>query len=103
MNRAIAIAILTVAGVSSAAGAVGSAAAPATAICPSFRSNDQYPLRLCDKGDPIGDLQFGLRVTVAPTLAIDGYFGPSTLAAVRLFQQHGLAGQVWWGPGPGRL
>lgn len=101
MKRAIThvIVVLAVVGFPAVGGASSPSAAPAKTVCPSYRTNDQYPLRLCDKGDPVRDLQFGLQVTVAANLVIDGYFGPATQAAVRLFQErNGLAVDGLVGP-----
>jgi murein L,D-transpeptidase YcbB/YkuD len=65
--------------------------APSSVACPSYRLNDTLPLRLCDKGEAVNAVQQRLGETVAPGLLVDGYFGPSTRAAVRTFQrEHGL-------------
>ena len=74
---------------------------PAAPVCPSYRANDQYPIRLCDKGDDVKSIQSRLR-SVDSSLNIDGYFGPATLSAVREFQRinglevDGLVGPVTW-------
>jgi hypothetical protein len=61
-------------------------AAPVSVACPSYRLNDTLPLRLCDKGEAVRAVQQRLG-----GLDVDGYFGPSTRAAVRAFQrEHGL-------------
>jgi peptidoglycan hydrolase-like protein with peptidoglycan-binding domain len=58
--------------------------------CASYRFNDQYPIRLCDKGDDVKTIQAALRA-VDGAIDVDGYFGPNTLRAVREFQgRHGL-------------
>jgi hypothetical protein len=59
---------------------------PPSIACPSYRLNETLPLRLCDKGDAVRAVQQRLG-----GLDVDGYFGPSTRAAVRAFQrEHGL-------------
>jgi putative peptidoglycan binding protein len=55
--------------------------------CPSYRVNDSLPLRLCDRGEMVRQVQQRLAETVAPELLVDGFFGPSTQAAVLAFQQ----------------
>ena len=59
-------------------------------VCDEYDDNDQYPLRLCDSGEAVRVVQLALRSSVTPELEVDGYFGPSTEAAVREFQ--GAAG-----------
>jgi len=74
---------------------------PAAPVCPSYRTNDQYPIRLCDKGDDVKSIQTRLR-SVDSALSIDGYFGPATLRAAREFQRinglevDGLVGAATW-------
>jgi putative peptidoglycan binding protein len=56
-------------------------------VCPSYRVNESLPLRLCDRGDLVRQVQQRLSETVATSLLADGFFGPATQAAVREFQQ----------------
>jgi hypothetical protein len=59
-------------------------------VCPTYEPNDQYPIRLCDEGSAVVQIQRALLATGAD-LNVDGYFGPVTEAAVRQFQgAHGL-------------
>ena len=76
--------------------------APGTApACASYRSNDRYPLRRCDKGPAVAALQRSL-VASGAAIDVDGYFGPATDAAVRAFQRDaglevdGLVGPDTW-------
>ena len=76
--------------------------APGTApACASYRSNDRYPLRRCDKGPAVEALQRSL-VASGAAIDVDGYFGPATDAAVRAFQRDaglevdGLVGPDTW-------
>ena len=76
--------------------------APGTApACASYRSNDRYPLRRCDKGLAVAALQRSL-VASGAAIEVDGYFGPATDAAVRAFQRDaglevdGLVGPDTW-------
>lgn len=72
------------------------------AVCPSYRFNEQYPLRLCDQSAGVWALQDSLRL-LGYDLDADGYFGPHTETVVRQFQgDHGLAvdglvGPLTWG------
>lgn len=81
--------------------ATGGAAHPAAPVCTSYRANDQYPIRLCDKGDDVKTIQASLRRAGYP-VTIDGYFGPGTNRAVRAFQDDnglrvdGLVGPRTW-------
>jgi hypothetical protein len=51
----------------------------------------RLPLRLCDSGERVREVQQRLTETSAAGLVVDGYFGPTTRQAVRVFQeQHGL-------------
>jgi hypothetical protein len=51
----------------------------------------RLPLRLCDRGERVRAVQQRLTETSAAGLLVDGYFGPTTRQAVRVFQeQHGL-------------
>lgn len=76
---------------------------PATHLpaCPSYRFNDQYPIRLCDKGDDVKTIQASLRGAGYP-VTVDGHFGPHTHRAVRAFQDDnelhvdGLVGPLTW-------
>ena len=90
MNRTLfsVVAATLVAGASFAsdADAAGWSAHVEATVCPSYRANDQYPLRLCDKGDDVRTIQAALRRAGYP-IAVDGYFGPNTLRAVRAFQE----------------
>ena len=70
--------------VPAAAEGAGSSRVDATA-CHRYRTNDQFPLRLCDKGEAVRQAQLGLR-TVTPTLPADGFFGPHTHGAVLRYQ-----------------
>jgi hypothetical protein len=69
--------------------------------CPEYEDNLTYPLRLCDSGEAVRIAQTGL-LAVDPGLAIDGYFGPRTDAAVRRYQEvaglavDGLVGVRTW-------
>lgn len=60
-----------------------------TTRCPSYRTNDSIPMRLCDKGQNVAWLQSTLNTAMPDRgrLSVDGYFGPSTDAAVREFQR----------------
>ena len=84
-----------------ASGAAGGAPNPSATVCPSYRVNDQYPIRLCDKGDDVKTIQAALRRVGYP-VTVDGYFGPHTNRAVRGFQQSngltvdGLVGPRTW-------
>ena len=84
------------------AGLPAPAPAPGTApACASYRSNDRYPLRRCDKGPAVAALQRSL-VASGAAIDVDGYFGPATDAAVRAFQRDaglevdGLVGTDTW-------
>jgi hypothetical protein len=69
-----------------------SAPAPTTTqpVCPTYEPNDEYPIRLCDEGVAVVQVQQALVATGA-NLNVDGYFGQNTEAAVRQFQEaHGL-------------
>jgi hypothetical protein len=69
--------------------------------CPEYEDNVSYPLRMCDSGGAVRIAQTGL-LAVDPGLAIDGYFGPRTDAAVRRYQEvaglavDGLVGPRTW-------
>lgn len=69
--------------------------------CPSYEPNDQYPIRLCDEGAAVRAVQQAL-VGTGADLEVDGYFGPTTEAAVRQFQGahdlevDGLVGPDTW-------
>lgn len=71
-------------------------------VCPSYRWNDRYPMRLCDRSNAVALVQQRLVATVAPELRVDGYFGPNTEAAVLEFQAangleiDGLVGEATW-------
>ena len=66
--------------------------------CPAYRLNDQYPVRLCDKGDDVKTIQAALRFD-GHSVSVDGYFGPKTQSAVLSFQrQHGLTVDGLVGP-----
>lgn len=88
---------------SSRPGTTNAPVAPTTAApaCPSYRANDRYPLRLCDKGPAVMAVQAGL-VAAGYAVDVDGYFGPGTQAAVQSFQKargleaDGLVGPDTW-------
>ncbi len=102
-------------GLSTRPGAFGSpaATAPPTAppisgtsvvhrpVCPTYRLNTTLPLRLCDTGPAVRELQSALNVSGA-RLDVDGYFGPATNDAVLEFQRSkalvpdGLVGPATW-------
>jgi peptidoglycan hydrolase-like protein with peptidoglycan-binding domain len=69
--------------------------------CQEYVDNLEYPLRLCDSGEAVRLAQTGL-LAVDPNLAVDGYFGPRTEAAVRRYQEivglevDGLVGPRTW-------
>jgi peptidoglycan hydrolase-like protein with peptidoglycan-binding domain len=105
MNRITAcfvVAAIT-AGVLSTSTVATAQSAPATHLpaCPSYRFNDQYPIRLCDKGDDVKTIQAAIRRAGYP-VTVDGYFGPHTHRAVRAFQDDnelhvdGLVGPQTW-------
>lgn len=70
-------------------------------VCVDYRSNDRYPIRLCDQGDDVMTIQAALRSAGHP-VAVDGYFGPRTHRAVLDFQDDhdlqvdGLVGPRTW-------
>lgn len=72
-----------------------------TPSCPAYEPNDQYPIRLCDEGAAVTAIQQALQASGAD-ISVDGYFGPSTEAAVRQFQGahtlvvDGLVGDDTW-------
>lgn len=65
-------------------------------MCPSYTFNNQYPIRLCNRGTAVELIQGGLG------LPVDGLFGPATQREVRDFQAanglevDGLVGQNTW-------
>lgn len=64
------------------------AASSALTACDDYRVNDRYPIRLCDRGEPVRLIQQALRDRGAD-VDVDGYFGPGTVMAVRRFQGAG--------------
>lgn len=70
-------------------------------VCPTYRVNEQLPLRLCDTGPKVRELQTSLNRHGA-RLNVDGYLGPSTNRAVLDFQRSsglapdGLVGTATW-------
>lgn len=87
-----------VSSVAAAHGAGVSVDGSPSVVCSSYRANDQYPLRLCDRGLAVSAVQSGL-VANGLDVPVDGYFGPRTQAAVRKFQrQQGLAVDGLVGP-----
>jgi hypothetical protein len=70
-------------------------------VCPTYEPNDQYPIRLCDQGQAVVQIQSALFAS-GTELPVDGYFGPITEAAVRQFQAaqslevDGLVGPATW-------
>jgi Putative peptidoglycan binding domain len=79
------------------------APAPTTTqpVCPTYEPNDRYPIRLCDEGFAVVQVQEALRAA-GHVLEVDGYFGPATEAEVRRFQEghdlevDGLVGPETW-------
>jgi len=97
------VAAAIVAGVLATSTVASAGSGPATHLpgCAVYRFNDQYPIRLCDKGDDIETVQAALRRAGYP-VTVDGYFGPHTHGAVRAFQDDndlhvdGLVGPQTW-------
>ena len=54
--------------------------------CDTYSFNDQYPIRRCDEGHAVLNIQY-LLVSSGYTVDADGYFGPGTEQAVRDFQR----------------
>ena len=75
--------------------------APAWRRCSRYVAASAYPLNRCDKGPAVRVAQLFLAELYAP-LAIDGYFGPDTEAAVQNYQREfgltvdGLVGPDTW-------
>jgi len=77
-----------------------------TTVCPSYKPNDEYPIRLCDEGPAVLVIQGALMgsgtVLDYDGSFDDGLFGPETEAAVREFQAanglevDGLVGAATW-------
>jgi peptidoglycan hydrolase-like protein with peptidoglycan-binding domain len=69
--------------------------------CDAYSFNDQYPIRRCDEGYAVLQIQY-LLVGFGYTVDADGYFGPGTEQAVRDFQRNaglevdGLVGPHTW-------
>lgn len=97
------VAAAITAGVLATSSVASAESTPATHLpgCSSYRPNDQYPLRLCDKGDDVKTVQAALRRAGYP-VTVDGYLGPHTDRAVRAFQDDnelhvdGLVGPRTW-------
>lgn len=62
-----------------------SSSAPAAAACTSYKDNITPPIKLCDKGEVVKEIQGALTVAGYPVQA-DGFFGPSTQQAVTEYQ-----------------
>ncbi len=76
---------------------------PGGETCHRYRFNNDYPLRMCDKGPAVRVAQAFLSGWQPfHDLDIDGYFGPHTSLAVRSYQRHlglevdGLIGPRTW-------
>lgn len=83
---------------SDSASAAGGNPDPAGSVCRSYITTDQYPIRLCNKGDDVKTIQAALRYA-GHSISVDGYFGPNTQRAVLTFQrQHGLTVDGLVGP-----
>lgn len=72
--------------------------------CPTYTDHTQqtYPIRLCDSGAFVTALQGLLAYDHGYDVTVDGYYGPSTEAAIRQFQADrqmtvdGLTGPKTW-------
>jgi peptidoglycan hydrolase-like protein with peptidoglycan-binding domain len=97
------VAAAIAAGVLSTSTVAAARSAPAhhPPACPAYRLNDQYPIRVCDKGDDVKTIQAALRSAGYP-VTVDGHFGPLTHNAVLAFQDDndldvdGLVGPQTW-------
>ena len=95
-RRAVAAAAAVLALVPAGAGVAASsptvAPAPSATTCRQYTYTDVATLRLCDFGQGVRDVQTRLNQVVSSPVAVDGYFGARTEAAVREFQAaNGLA------------
>lgn len=102
---AAAVAAITLGGF---AGSAGAQSQPQSPVCPSYvEADDDYPIRLCDKGPHVRRIQQLLNEHGGVEyrygyLVVDGYFGPNTERAVRALQADlglavdGLVGPRTW-------
>lgn len=85
-----------------AAGAPTTTTAPTSDACPTFTEKADLPVKLCDKGDKVREVQQGL-VDAGIEVVVDGFFGPQTRAAVQQFQAKeglevdGIVGPITFG------
>ncbi len=61
------------------------ATAPPSTECPTFNEQPELPVRLCDKGAKVTEVQQAL-VDQGAEIVVDGYFGAQTNVAVIEFQ-----------------
>lgn len=68
-----------------AAPAATSSTEPSSEDCPTFTENEELPLKICDKGEMVAEVQQGL-VDAGHDIETDGFFGAQTQNAVFEFQ-----------------
>ncbi len=75
---------------------------PSSEACPSFIDKPDLPLKICDKGDKVTEVQEGL-VDAGYEIVVDGFFGNQTKFAVQQFQAanglevDGIVGPITFG------